>query len=245
MIGYILLSVLIVSLASLVGVITLSLSNKLLKKSILFLVSFAAGALFGDVFFHLFPEIIQTGFDFSIAFGVLMGILLFFILEKILHWQHCHDQDCKTHNKPLAIMNLVGDAFHNFIDGVLIAGSYLVNIPLGVATTIAVLFHEIPQEMGDFGILLHSGYSKTKALLFNFFVSLAAFLGAILTFFIAPLIENFTTHIIPITIGGFLYIAGSDLIPELHKETQLQKGLLYLVGIILGIMIMYFLTFLG
>ncbi len=239
---YILLSILIVSLISLIGVLTLSFSNKILKKCLLFLVSFAAGTLLGSVFIHLLPEITENiGFNLTVAFGILSGILLFFILEKILHWHHCHDQDCKTHNKPLAIINLVGDGFHNFIDGILIAGSYLVSIQLGIATTIAVLFHEIPQEIGDFGILLHSGFSKIKALSYNFLISLTAFLGAILTFFIGPLIENFTYYIIPITAGGFLYIASSDLIPELHKETNPSKSFLYLIGIILGILIMFLL----
>jgi len=236
------LSVLIVSLISLIGIITLSFSNKLLKKSLLFLVSFAAGALLGDVFIHLLPEIVEElGFNLSITFGILIGILLFFILEKVLHWHHCHDQDCLVHNKPLAAINLIGDAFHNFLDGILIAGSYLVSIPLGIATTIAVLFHEIPQEIGDFGILLHTGFSKAKALFYNFLISLTALAGAVLTFFIGPLIENFTHYIIPITAGGFIYIAASDLIPELHKETTLSKSILSIVGIILGIFVMFLL----
>ncbi len=241
----ILVSVLIVSLISLIGIFTLSLSNKLLKKSLLFLVSFAAGALFGDVFIHLLPELTEEiGFNLTVTFSLLAGILIFFILEKFLHWHHCHDKDCKVHNKPLAFMNLAGDALHNFIDGILIAGSYLVSIPLGIATTIAVIFHEIPQEIGDFGVLLHSGFSKAKALGFNFLISLTAFLGAILTFFIGPLIENFTSYIIPLTAGGFLYIAGSDLIPELHKETKISSSILQFLGIILGIFVMFLLTFL-
>ena len=138
MITHIFLSILIVSIISLIGVMTLKIKS---KKFILFLVSFAAGTLLGDVFIHLLPEATKLGFSLNITFGILVGILLFFILEKILHWHHCHDQDCKTHNKPLATMNLIGDGFHNFLDGALIAGSYLVSIPLGIATTIAVIFH--------------------------------------------------------------------------------------------------------
>jgi zinc and cadmium transporter len=245
MLDKILLSIFIVSLISFIGVFTLSLSNKLLKKSLLFLVSFAAGALFGDVFIHLLPELTEKiGFNLTVTFSLLSGILIFFILEKFLHWHHCHDNECEVHNKPLAFMNLAGDALHNFIDGILIAGSYLVSIPLGIATTVAVIFHEIPQEIGDFGVLLHSGFSKAKALGFNFLISLTAFLGAIFTFFIGPLIENFTSFIIPITAGGFLYIAGSDLIPELHKETKISSSLLQFLGLILGIFVMFLLTFL-
>ncbi len=244
MITHIFLSILIISIISLIGITTLSCSKKLLKKSLLFLVSFAVGTLLGDVFIHLLPEATKSGFSLNVTFGILIGILLFFILEKLLKWHHCHDQDCKTHNKPLATMNLIGDGFHNFLDGVLIAGSYLVSIPLGIATTIAVLFHEIPQEIGDFGILLHSGYTKAKALFYNFIISLTAFIGAILVILVGPLIENFSTFIIPITAGGFLYIASSDLIPELHKETKLSRSILQLFGLILGIFVMYLLTFL-
>jgi zinc and cadmium transporter len=233
---YILLSILIVSLISLIGILVLKI-----KKHLLLLVSFAAGALLGDVFLHLLPEINYT---IKTAFYILTGILIFFIIEKVLHWHHCHDQDCSIHNKPLATMNLIGDSFHNFLDGILIAGSYLVNIPLGIATTIAVLFHEIPQEIGDFGILIHSGFSKMKAILFNFLTSLSAFLGAILVILIGPLIDNFTSFIIPITAGGFLYIASSDLIPELHKETSKSTIILHSFGIILGIFVMFLLTLL-
>jgi len=242
MLTQILLSVLIVSLVSLIGIIALNLSK---KQNILFLVSFAAGSLLGDVFIHLLPEVSESyGFTLTTSISILIGLLLFFMIEKFLHWHHCHDEKCKEHNKPLAAINLIGDAFHNFLDGILIAGSYLVNTTLGIATTIAVLFHEIPQEIGDYAILIHAGYSKGRALLFNFLSALTAFLGAILTIFIGTRIENFTSIIIPLTIGAFLYIAGSDLIPELHKETRLSKGILYLFGLILGISIMFLLTFL-
>jgi len=141
-------------------------------------------------------------------------------------------------------MNLIGDAFHNFLDGILIAGSFLVSTTLGIATTIAVLFHEIPQEIGDYAILLHSGFTKAKAILYNFLISLTALIGAVLIIFINPFVENLTNFVIPITAGAFLYIASSDLIPELHKETKLSTAILYLFGLILGIFVMFLLTFL-
>lgn len=145
---------------------------------------------------------------------------------------------CKDHVHPLAYMNLIGDAVHNFIDGVLIAGSFLLSVPVGIATTIAVVLHEIPQEMGDFGVLLHSGMKPGKALLFNFLSAATAILGAVLVLVLGANID-ITAYVVPITIGGFLYIANADLIPELHKETKVSQSILQLVGFFIGILIMY------
>ena len=187
------------------------------------MVSFAAGAMLGDVFLHMIPELAEeNSLTLTSSLYILSGILLFFILEKIIHWRHCHLSAAKDHSHPLAFMNLVGDAVHNFIDGVLIAGSFLLSVPVGIATTVAVILHEIPQEMGDFGVLLHSGMKPKKALLFNFLSALTAVLGALVILVVGMSNENVTHIIIPITIGGFLYIANADLIPELHKETKIS-----------------------
>lgn len=235
---YTLLSVLAVSVISLIGVVTLSINSKKLNKILIYLVSFAAGALLGDVFLHLIPELIEdNSFTTKTSFLVLGGILLFFIIEKIVHWQHCHIPQNTSHSHPFAVTNLVGDGVHNFLDGIIIGASYLVNIPVGIATTIAVIFHEIPQEIGDFGVLLHGGFSKSKALLFNFLSALTAVAGGLLAVLASDLV-SITEYLIPMAIGGFIYIAGSDLIPELHKNFQIKKSIIQIFAFILGIAVM-------
>ena len=215
---YSLVSVFIVSSISFLGLLTLAINAEKLKKILLYLVSFSAGALFGDVFIHLLPEIVkEVGFTLKISLYILVGIGFFFIIEKFIHWRHCHIPHSKDHIHPFAMMNLFGDGVHNFIDGLIIAASYLVSIPIGIATTIAVILHEIPSEIGDFGVLLHGGFSKGKALFFNFITALTAVLGAIVSLLISSYVDNLTTFLIPFAAGGFIYIAGSDLIPELHK----------------------------
>src|SRR3989338_4747764 len=184
------------------------------------MVSFSAGALFGDVFFHLLPEVVETnGFTLQIALFLLLGILLSFLLEKVINWRHCHiHPKSKDHIHPFAIMNLFGDAVHNFIDGLIIGASYLVSFPIGFATTLAVIFHEIPQEIGDFGILIHGGLSAKKALMLNLLSALTACLGAGIVLLLGSASQDYTIYLLPVTAGGFLYIAGSDLIPELHEH---------------------------
>lgn len=238
------LSVFIVSIISLIGVITLAIKEDRLKKMLLILVSFASGSLFGGAFIHLIPEAIEKmGLGLKVSVSILLGILLFFILEKFIHWRHCHIPTSDSHPHPMGIMNLVGDGLHNFIDGMVIAASYFVSTTLGITTTIAVMLHEIPQEIGDFGVLLHAGYSKRKALLFNFISAITALLGAIIVLVVGVRAEAFTTILLPITAGGFIYIAGSDLIPELKKETSLKNNLYQLVFFILGIVLMIALSF--
>jgi len=241
---YSLASVLIVSLISFVGVLTLSIKADKLKKILLYMVSFSAGALFGDAFIHLLPEVIEEfGFGVNISIYVLLGIGCFFIIEKFIHWRHCHITS-EEHVHPFAMMNLVGDGVHNFIDGLIIAASYLVSIPVGIATTLAVILHELPQEIGDFGVLLHGGFSKGKALFYNFVTALTAVLGAIVSLLISSYVENITMFLIPFAAGGFIYIAGSDLIPEIHKEVEVKKSLLQFIAIVLGVLVMLLLLLL-
>jgi zinc and cadmium transporter len=236
---YSLASVFIISLASFVGIFTLLIKENQLKKILLFLVSFSAGALIGDSFIHLLPEAIESsGFTLDIAFSLMAGILLFFVLEKFVHWRHCHIPTSEKHPHPLATMNLIGDGFHNFIDGMIIAGSYMVDFKIGIATTIAVILHEIPQEMSDVGVLLHAGMTKNKALFYNFVSALVSCIGAIVALVIGSSSEYFLSLLVPFTIGGFIYIASADLIPELHKETDPKKSIMQLFGILLGIFVM-------
>jgi len=229
----------VVSLISLIGVFFISLKREILQKMLLFLVSFSTGALLGDAFIHLLPEAIEReGFQLVTSLAVLSGLLLFFVLEKFISWRHCHVPTSASHPHPLGVMTLVGDGVHNFIDGMVIAGSFLISHQVGITTLLAVIFHEIPQEIGDFGVLIYSGYSKSKALLSNFIIALTAFLGAILILVWGSQINGISGWLLPFTAGGFIYIAGSDLIPELHKETAPKKSLMQLAGLILGIGIM-------
>jgi len=237
-----LISVFIVSLLSFVGLLFLAFKKETLKKLLLFLVSFATGGLLGGAFLHLLPEAIEhleEGLVLPLA--ILLGILTFFILEKFIFWRHCHIPTSKEHPHPLVFMNLIGDGFHNLLDGVIIAASFMANFSLGIATTLAVVFHEIPQEIGDFGVLVYGGFNKIKALFFNFISGLTAVLGAFLTLILGAKFTNLVPFLIPFTAGGFIYIASSDLIPELKKETQIGKSLIQFLGLLLGIGLMFLL----
>ncbi len=233
----IILATFIVSLISLVGILTISINHKKLSKFVFLLVALSAGTLLGGAFLHLIPESLESS-ENTFLF-VLLGFILFLLIEKILHWRHCHDSDCKVHT--FAHMSLLGDAVHNFIDGLIIATGFLVNIQTGIATTTAVALHEIPQEIGDFGVLLHGGFSKLKALLYNFISALTAVLGGIVGYLLPGLINNPNAFLAPIAAGGFIYIAASDLIPEIRKELHVGRSILNLLIFLLGIYIMYLL----
>lgn len=237
---YVILSVILVSVISVIGIFFLLMKKTSLDKLLIFLVSLSAGSLFGGAFLHLLPELVESGnFTLSTSFLILGGILLFFVIENFIHWRHCHVPTSKNHPHHLGTMNLIGDGVHNFIDGLVIAASYFVSIPVGLATTLAVIIHEIPQEIGDFGVLLYSGMSKGKALFFNFLSALTALLGAILGIILSGNSEGFVNVAIPLALGGFIYIAGSDLIPEIHKRQSEKFSLWNLAGIVLGISIMF------
>lgn len=236
-------AVLIVSLVSLVGIFTISIKLEALKKILLFLVSLSAGVLLGGAFFHLIPEAAEkTGFNINLAGFVLAGILIFFALEKMICWRHCHVPTSDEHPHPIAFMNLIGDAMHNFIDGMIIAGTFLVSIPLGISTTLAVIFHEIPQEIGDFGVLIHGGFSRFKALMLNFASALTAILGAFVVLALNMKIETVSSFLVPFTAGGFIYIAGSDLIPEMKKDIKPLNSIIQMLFLLFGLGIMYFLV---
>jgi zinc and cadmium transporter len=242
---YSLMSVVIVSLISLIGVFTLALKRKFLESILLILVSFAVGGLFGDAFMHLIPEAFEKlGIRPIVSLLVLLGILIFFVLEKFIRWRHCHVPTSKAHPHPVVFMNLIGDGVHNLLDGMVIAASYMVSFPIGLATTLAVILHEIPQEIGDFGILLHGGLSTRRALFFNFLSALTAILGAVLSLTIGPFIKDYALIVLPVTAGGFIYMAGSDLIPELHLENDVRISIAQFCAIALGIGIMGLLLFL-
>ena len=233
---YALASVVIISLISFVGVVTLVLKRDLLSRSIFVLVSLAVGALLGDVFVHIIPEAYGGLADPTVvSLTLIAGILIFFIIEKILHWHHHTLEHAEQHPHPVGNMILFGDGVHNFIDGLIVAASYLVSIEIGIATTIAVILHEIPQEIGNFGVLIHAGYSTAKALLYNFFSALTAVAGAVVALMLGGITEQFALWLLPLTAGGFIYIALSDLIPELHKDRRIGQGIIQVVAIVVGI----------
>lgn len=241
---YALVSVFIVSIISLIGIVALWFKLSLLKRIVLLMVSFSAGALLGDVFFHLLPEIVTSSWrSISVSLWILGWILFGLITEKVIRRNHCHMPVSKEHKHPFAIMNLVWDIVHNFIDGLIIGASYLVSIPVGIATTLAVVLHEIPQEIWDFGVLIHGWFSKKRALLLNFLTALTAIAGVIIAFLLYRYTDGIIEILIPFAAGTFIYISGSDLIPELHKENTLSQSVPQILFFILGIGVMSLLLF--
>jgi zinc and cadmium transporter len=242
--AWILLSTIAVSLIAFIGILTLLLKENVLDKLLLVLVAFSAGALMGGAFLHLIPEAVETSSIMNISLSVLLGFSLFFFIEKILHWRHCHDEKCTIHT--FAYMNLIGDSIHNFLDGLIIAASFVTSIPLGINTTLAVMMHEIPQEIGDFGVLVYGKMKKSRALFLNFVTALTAVAGGIIGYFISSATSYFTNILVPIAAGGFIYIAATDLMPELKKEVEIKKvlgtfgiflagiGLMYLMKVFVG-----------
>jgi len=242
---YAIASVVLVSLVSLVGVTTILVSGERLKKAIFVMVSLAAGAMFGDAFIHLLPDAFENRRPKAqTALYVLAGIFAFFVLEKFLLWRHQHTLESDNHIHPMGYMNLFADGVHNSIDGMIIGASYLISVPIGIATTAAVVFHEIPHELGNFFILIHAGFTKSRALFFNFLSATLAILGAIIALLIGSSVQSFAEFMVPLAAGGFIYIAGSDLIPELHKEATPSKSLLQLISMGTGVGLMLLLSLL-
>jgi len=234
-------SVIVISLISLIGVVTLGINKARMKAMLLFMVSFAVGGLFGDALIHLLPEAFEElGANVKTSLLILAGIFIFFILEKFIRWRHCHIPTSREHVHPVAMLNLVGDAVHNLFDGMIVAASFAVSVHIGITTALAVILHEIPQEIGDFGILVYGGIPVKKALFYNFLSALTAILGAVLTLILASQVRDFALYLVPVTAGGFLYIAGSDLIPELHKgdHVKISTSLWQFFFILLGVGIM-------
>ena len=231
-------AVAVISLLSLTGAVVAIGREAMLRKALIVLIAFAAGALLGDAFLHILPEVAESesGFGMKTSVSILAGVVAFFILEKILHWHHAHIPH-KEVLHPVAITNLVGDGLHNLIDGAIVAGAFLSSQELGLATAVAVTLHEIPQELGDFGILVHAGMKPKKALAMNFLSALASIAGAVIVLATAGSIE-IESLLLPFTAGAFVYIASTDLIPELHKEPQMRQSIVQLAGLLAGIGVM-------
>jgi len=238
----ILIATFLITICVWVAVLLLFFKKEILSKIIIFLVSLSAGTLIGGAFLHLLPEAAEK-VDGELLFLIsLSAFVVFFLIEKILHWRHCHKENCQIHT--FGYMNLIGDFIHNFIDGLIIASSFLIDFKLGFITTLAIALHEIPQEVGDFGVLLHAGFNKAKAIIFNYGVALSVVLGGIVGYFISFYSEDILKYLIPFAAGGFIYIASSDLIPEIRKEPSLKKSATSFVIFLLGIGIMFAVKFL-
>ena len=239
-----LISVLIVSSLSLVGAAALLFKSELSKRQVLYLVSFSVGGLLGGAFFHLVPEAIEINDEvLRVSTWLLVGVFTSYILEMVLKWRHCHIPTSDDHPHSFAYINLIGDGIHNMIDGIIIGGAYLTSMSLGVATTIAVCLHEIPQEIGDFGVLLYAGMTRRRALLLNLASALTAVMGVVVALTLSAYVENLVSLLLPFAAGNFIYIAGSDLVPELQDEKRLSSSLIQLALMVLGLALLYLLKF--
>ncbi len=212
------------------------------------LISFAIGALLGAAFLALLPHAMMLSRDFhGLGLTVLLGILVFFSLEKMVLWRHCHAEDCEAHghnesvklNATPGVLILVGDGLHNMVDGVLIASAFLTDFHLGVVTSLAVAAHEIPQEVGDFAVLLHSGFSRSRALLFNIISSLTSIIGALAAYYSFEGAQSLLPYVLAVAASSFIYIAVADLIPGLHKRTHFSASVQQLSLILLGVAVIY------
>jgi zinc and cadmium transporter len=235
----IILSTIIISLGSLVGILFIPIGDRKLERILLLLVALSAGALMGSAFLHLLPEAINLSSPEAALSLTLISFILFFIIERLLFWRHCHEGHCPDHT--FGLMNLLGDALHNFLDGLIIAATFLTSPELGITTTMAVALHEIPQEIGDYGVLLYSGFTKTRAILANLLVATTAILGGIIGFFLYDLGLHLEIILLPLAAGGFIYIAAADLMPEIRKEVNSQKSFsafaLFLIGVTLMLLV--------
>ena len=229
--------VLIISLISLIGVIIFVFKNKNIEKFLFYIISFSAGTLLGGAFFHLIPEALEDNETKGVFILIVIGFSFFYLMERFMRWHHCHKEDCQTH-KILGYQNLCGDGIHNFIDGLIIISAFSVSVELGIAISLSVILHEIPQEIGDFGVLLYSGFTMKKALFFNFLSALSALLGVLIGYFLITRTEGLINILLPFAAGGFIYIASADLIPELHREKNIKKSFTAFVLFLTAIAVM-------
>lgn len=244
---YIITASILESLISLIGIFFIFFGYEKFKNYISYLISFSIGTFLAVIFFEILPEAIEKSSMELVSIFTLIGFLFFFLFSRFLHWYHHHEESCKDHKniKVSGHLVLFGDLIHNFIDGIIIALAFLVDINIGIVTTIAVLSHEFPQEASDFFVLIHSGFSKKRALFLNFLISLSTLIGASLTYFMASSIDKIIAPALGIVAGNFLYIAMSDLIPELNSNSNsILDTIKQLFFIILGIILIYFITLL-
>jgi zinc and cadmium transporter len=241
----------VASLFSLIGIYALSLREKTLHSILLILIAFSAGSILGAAHFDLLPEAIELArehYEESFAYiYITMGFIFFFFIERFVYWYHGHghetDISVKTADraatKSFVYLNLIGDGIHNFVDGMIIAVSFLTGLSVGLAATVAVIFHELPQEMGDYGILIFGGFNRRKALLLNFVVALAVIVGGISGVLLIETVEQLSGVLIALSAGGFIYLAASELIPELQEEKSFKKSVVQFALFVLGIALIW------
>lgn len=227
----------VISSGSLIGILTISLRPALLSRLILPLVSLSAGTMLGAAFLHLLPESLEVLGDHAPFEIALYSFIAFFALERFLHWRHCHDKEHLTKHT-LGIMNLLGDSIHNFLDGLLIAAAFASGETLGIVAALSIALHEIPQEIGDYGVLLHSGFTRTKAIIANIGVSLMSILGGLFGYYLSHSTDFVSANLLPVTAGAFIYIGASDLIPELKATTTSRKIILTFAMFVFGVALM-------
>ena len=247
--GSIIIATIIVTLFSLSGILALSMNEKTLHRVLFFLIAFSAGSILGASLFDLLPEAVELVSENEVFNIIAFGFIFFFFLERFIYWYHGHGHSEEIeddHGDPpegFAYLNLLGDGIHNFIDGMVIAASFNASIELGVTTTIAVIFHELPQEMGDYGILIYAGIDKTKALVYNFIAASTVILGGLFASVFLEFVESLEGSLVAFSAGAFLYLAASELIPELQKERDLKRSLLQFIIFLLGMAVIYSLGF--
>ena len=237
----------VVSLFSLAGIYALSLKEEKLHKILFVLIAFSAGSILGAAYFDLLPAALELVEESVVFIYITLGFVLFFFLERFIYWYHGHGHEAdiaasiadRAATKEFAYLNLFGDGIHNFIDGMVIGVSFLLGVSVGLATTVAVIFHELPQEMGDYGILVYGGFKRSKALLLNFIVALTVILGGIFALTFVAAVEALNGLLISIAAGGFIYLAASELIPELHKEKNFKRSIVQFVLFILGLLLIW------
>ena len=239
----------IVCLFSLSGIFALSLKEKTLHSILFFLIAFSAGSILGAAFFDLLPEAMEMMDESVVFIYIALGFVAFYFLERFIYWYHGHGhysdiiehEDERAATKGFAYLNIIGDAIHNFIDGMIIAASFTVGAHVGVATTVAVIFHELPQEMGDYGILIYAGFEKTRALMLNFAAALSVVVGGIFASFYLETVEAFSGTLIAFSAGAFIYLAASELIPELKEEEDFRRAVIQFIIFIVGLVLIWYL----
>jgi len=248
----ILIATVLISLISFSGALVLFLKEKLINKILLILVSFSAGALIGGAFLHLLPEAIEeVGLEETMLLKVflytLLGFSFFFALEQFIRWHHHHNLNCQDCPKtePFSYLILISDSVHNFIDGIIISVSFVVSVPVGITTALAIGFHEIPQEIGDFGILVYGGINKIRALMLNFLSATTVIIGGIIGFFFAGTVGRSIIFLLPFAAGHFIYIAAADLIPEIKHKTDFKKSIIHFFVFLLGTGFMLMIKLIG
>jgi len=245
---YAILAVAIVSLLSLVGIFAISLKENTLDRILFILLSFSAGSILGAAFLDLLPEAVEFLEEEQLSITALyitLGFLGFFFLERFIYWYHGHvhgyesNVEEKMTVKRFVYLNVLGDGIHNLVDGMVITASFFITIPVGLATTVAVIFHELPQEIGDFGVLVYGGFSRYRALFVNFLSALTAFAGILISNYFSIHMENFVGLLVAFGAGGFIYLAASELIPEIQKEENIRKSIIQFLLFILGIFLIW------